>query len=147
MTPFLVICASILGDLFLIWKLAQVYNKYNTINKNGVSVSGEIIDYHVEEGKNGKTYYPIVKFKTFSGEIFTQKAHFGIQYNQYLKQEKEVTLKYLEYNPKDFIIEGKNPTRNIPYIMVLLVVFVPIVIYLTLSNRPDLLIELKEFLD
>ncbi|MCP9768037.1 hypothetical protein EGI22_08935 [Lacihabitans sp. LS3-19] len=147
MKPIIIILIFIIFDSYLIWTYAKIYFKFRKIFKNGISVSGEIIEYHIEEKKNVKTYFPIVKFNTFFGEVLTEKASLGLDYKQYLVQEKSVIIKYLEQNPKDFILEETNPTKSIVTMISYIIITTPIALYFLLKNEFEFLKKLESFLN
>ena len=96
------------------------YRKVNLFHKNGKQTTGKIIGNKEEEGIDGIYFHPIIEFETTNGEIFQGKAPNGREYKKY-KLNDLVELVYEIENPTDFVLSSDIGTKNITWIMPLVI--------------------------
>lgn len=131
---FLILFVILIEGLFLTF-LGRAYWSYSRLKKKGLKTQGEITDYDKIAGNTSKkTYFPIIKFKTYLGQEIHQKSLFGLGATQYLEKGSKVDIVYLENDPTRFMIDLYNPGKIITIMFsVLLFGFVLMISLITYS--------------
>lgn len=131
---FLILFVILIEVAFLTF-LGRAYWSYTQLKKKGLKAQGEIIDYEILPGNSSKkTYFPIVKFRTYLGQEIHQKSLYGLGATRYLEKGSKVDIIYLENEPTRFMMDLYNPGKVITIMfIVLLFGFVMMVSLITYS--------------
>jgi hypothetical protein len=136
-TGLVIIVFTILEIAFLTF-LGRAYLLYAKLKKNGLKAQGEIVDYDIQLSNKGKkTFFPIVKFKTYLGQEVNQKSQYGLDATQYLDKGAKVEIIYSENDPTRFMVEHYNPTKTIVIIFVAFMVSYALMLLMISYSNPN----------
>jgi hypothetical protein len=147
MIAALIFLATGIGLLFITFKIYKVYLNYRRLKENGMKANGVVKDFEIIEGKNSKTYFPIVQFRTYSSMEIIGKPISGYKEKDYQSSLKEVEVIYLESDPKIFIIQGQKFDYFILIVFVVMILSYPFMIWTMAKSHPYWVNDLKQFLD
>ena len=132
---FFIFSLSIFFALFNLTKsLLDLQNLY----VHGKKVSGEIVSFEEKEGKNAKSYFPVVKFQVSSGHLVSYTSRYGFNQAEYEVQNTNVELLYSTEKPERFVVLGKDSRRGFLVIILFFVTAYPTILFLCAYLRPDL---------
>lgn len=133
---FIVLFMTLLEVAFLAL-LGRAYWAYLQLKKRGIKTQGEIIDYDIiPSNSRKKTFFPIIKFRTYLGQEINQKSLYSLDASQYLEKGSKVDLVYLENEPTRFMIDLYNPTKTITIVFVGFIVTYLIMLFLITNQSP-----------
>ena len=132
---FFIFSLSIFFALFNLTKsLLDLQNLY----VHGKKVSGEIVSFEEKEGKNAKSYFPVVKFQVLSGHLVSYTSRYGFSQAEYEVQNTNVELSYSAEKPERFVILGKDRRGGSVALILFFVISYPTILFLSAYLRPDL---------
>lgn len=121
-TGFVILFITFVQTVILI-VIGRAYWRYTQLKKHGIKAQGIITDYEVRQSSKGrKTFFPIIKFKTYLGHEIHQKASYGLDKRQYIEKGQEVGLLYAENEPTTFMIDSYNPTLSFVIVFIGLII-------------------------
>jgi hypothetical protein len=115
-TVFAIVIMIIMGVVFL---TAGIYTLSSRINlsKNGISAVGRVVKVNRHHSSKNTTYRPVVEFTTSSGEKIQVEYPNGTNPPKYSVGDR-VTVRYLENNPKNFLIDSTFEVYIFPIIFI-----------------------------
>ena len=146
MIAALIFLATGIMLIYATYKVYKLSLDFRKLNESGTKARGIVKDVEIVEGKNDKTYFPIVQFRTYMGEEIVGKTLRGYKEKDYQSSLKEVGVIYLELNPKKFIIEGQKFEYWVLMVFVVMIIIYPFMIKIMADQNPYWVNDFKEFM-
>ncbi|RFS18529.1 DUF3592 domain-containing protein [Emticicia sp. C21] len=147
MIAALIFLVTGLGLIYITYKFFKLSLDFRKLRESGTKARGTITDVDITEGENGKTYFPIVQFRTYTGVEIIGKTLRGYKEKDYQSSLKEVEVIYLESNPKKFIIEGQKFDYWVLIIFIAMIISYPFMIKIMADQNPYWVNDFKQFFE
>ncbi|PLK45941.1 MULTISPECIES: DUF3592 domain-containing protein [Emticicia] len=93
--------------------LGRAYWSYQLLIKKGLKTEGEIIDYEeYSDGKGKKSFFPIIRFKTYHGQEIHQRTSYGLNARNFIDKGSIVEVVYSASNPNRFMLNKYSPLKT-----------------------------------
>ncbi len=107
--PLIFIFLTISG-LIALGVMVYIITRFKNQLKNGELSPGLLSHYITKKNSKGDDiYYPVVEFKTLSGQTIKEHSIYGTAKDKFV-ENSTVNVIYQPNEPSKFFIEGQNPT-------------------------------------